>query len=126
MSISRLIGLVVFGLMLFLPAWTFDYWQAWVFLLVFFALSTWIPGIYLIGKDPAALQRRMRASPAAESRPAQKVVKLVWFLSLAAMMVVSALDHRFGWSRVPTAICLVGDVLVAVGLGVVMLVIIQN
>ena len=49
----------------------------------------------------------------------------VW-LSLAALVVVSALDHRFGWSRVPTAICLVGDVLVAVGLSVVMLVVIQN
>ena len=40
--------------------------------------------------------------------------------------MVSALDHRFGWSPVPTAICLVGDVLVAVGLGVVALVLIQN
>jgi protein-S-isoprenylcysteine O-methyltransferase Ste14 len=42
------------------------------------------------------------------------------------MVVVSVLDHRFSWSTVPTAICLVGDVLVAVGLGVVALVIIQN
>ena len=48
------------------------------------------------------------------------------WLSLAAMIVVSALDHRFGWSSVPTAISLVGDVLVAIGLGVVVLVIIQN
>jgi protein-S-isoprenylcysteine O-methyltransferase Ste14 len=42
------------------------------------------------------------------------------------MVVVSVLDHRFGWSPVPTAICLVGDVLVALGLGVMALVIIQN
>jgi protein-S-isoprenylcysteine O-methyltransferase Ste14 len=49
----------------------------------------------------------------------------LWF-SLVAMVVVSALDYRFGWSPVPTGICLVGDVLVAVGLGVVVLVIIQN
>jgi protein-S-isoprenylcysteine O-methyltransferase Ste14 len=42
------------------------------------------------------------------------------------MVVVSVLDHRFGWSSVPTAICLVGDALVAVGLGVVALVIVQN
>ena len=57
---------------------------------------------------------------------AQKVVIAGLYLSLAAMVVVSALDHRFGWSPVPTAICLAGDVLVAVGRGVVMLVIIQN
>jgi len=123
---SGLVGLVVFGLMLFLPARTFDYWQAWVFLLVFFPLSTWIPSIYLMRKNPAALQRRMRAGPGAETRTVQKVVMAVLYLSLAAMFVVSALDHRFGWSPVPTAICLAGDVLVAVGRGVVMLVVIQN
>jgi protein-S-isoprenylcysteine O-methyltransferase Ste14 len=41
-------------------------------------------------------------------------------------LVVSALDHRFGWSAVPTAISLVGDVLVAVGLGLPVLVVSQN
>ena len=60
----------------------------------------------------------MRGGPAAETRIAQKLVIAGWYFSLAAMVVVSALDHRFGWSPVPTAICLVGDVLVAVGLGV--------
>jgi len=111
--------------MLFLAAFTFDYWQAWVFLLVF-ALSTWIPGIYLLRTNPVALQRRMRGGPTAETRMVQKVVMGGFWLSLAAMLVVSALDHRFGWSPVPTAICLVGDVLVAVGMSVVMLVVIQN
>ena len=126
MLTSGLVGLVVFGLMLFLPARTFDYWQAWVFLLVFFPLSTWIPSIYLMRKNPAALQRRMRSGPGAETRTVQKVVMAILYSSLAAMFVVGALDHRFGWSPVPTAICLAGDVLVAVGRGVVMLVVIQN
>jgi len=40
--------------------------------------------------------------------------------------VVSVLDHRFGWSPVPTAICVVGDFLVAVGMVVQMLAVIQN
>ena len=123
--VFALVELVVFGLMLFLPAGTFNYWQAWVFLVVV-AFSAWIPIIYLLRTNPVALQRRMRGGPTAEARMAQKVVIAVLYLSLAAMVVVSALDHRFGWSPVPTAICLVGDVLVAVGLGVVALVIIQN
>ena len=72
------------------------------------------------------LHDRMRGGPAAETRMAQKVVIAGLYLSLAAMVVVSVLDHRFGWSAVPAAICLVGDVVVAVGLGVVALVIIQN
>ena len=120
-----LVGLVLFGLMLFLPAWTFAYWQAWVFLAVF-AVSTWVPSVYLMRTNPAALERRMRAGPRAETRPVQKVVMALSFLSLAAMMVVSVLDHRFGWSAVPPAISVAGDVLVAAGLGLAMLVIVQN
>ena len=118
------LGLVAFGLLLFLPAGTFHYWQAWVFLAVF-ALSTWIPSVYLMRTNPAALDRRMRG-PLAETRMLQRFVIAVLFISFPAMFVVSALDHRFGWSPVPAAISLVGDVLVAVGLGMAMLVVIQN
>ncbi len=120
-----LVEIVVFGLMLFFPAGTFKYWQGWVFLAVV-VLSTWIRGIYLLRTNPVALQRRMRGGPTAEARMAQKVIIAGLYLSLAAMVVVSALDHRFGWSPVPTAICLVGAVLVAVGLEVIALVVIQN
>ena len=122
--VSGLIGLVVFGFLLFVPAGTFNYWQAWVFLVMI--LATWIPSIYLLRANHTLLQRRMRGGPVAETRTVQKVVIAVWYLSMAAMFVVSALDHRFGWSSVPMAICLVGDVLVAVGLGVAMLVVSQN
>jgi protein-S-isoprenylcysteine O-methyltransferase Ste14 len=125
MFVFGLVELVVFGSMLFLPAGTFNYWQAWVFLVVV-ALSAWIPSIYLLRTNPVALQARMRGGPTAETRMAQKVLIAGLYLSLAAMVVVSVLDHRFGWSPAPTAICLVGDVLVAAGLGVVALVIIQN
>jgi protein-S-isoprenylcysteine O-methyltransferase Ste14 len=120
-----LVEFVVFGSMLFVPAGTFDYWQAWVFLVVVAVLAQ-APAIYLLRANPAALQARMRGGPTAETRIAQRLIIAGLYLSLAAMVVVSALDHRFGWSPVPTAICLVGDVVVAVGLGVVGLVIIQN
>lgn len=125
MLVFGLVELVVLGLMLFLLAGTFNYWQAWV-LLVVCALSAWIPSVYLQRANPAAHQRRMRAGPVAESRTVQKVAIAGWYSSLAAILVVSALDHRFGWSSVPPEICLVGDVLVAVALGVVMLVVFQN
>src|SRR5271163_2534588 len=99
MLIPGLVEFVVFGLMLFLPAFTFNYWQAWSFLAVF-GLSTWIPSIYLLRTNPIALQRRRHGGPTAETRIVQKVVMGgVWF-SLAALVVISALDHRFGWSPV--------------------------
>ena len=116
---------MAFGLMLFLPAGTFQYWQAWVFLAVF-AFSTWIPSVYLVRKNPAALERRMHAGPLAETRTLQQIVSTVVFICFPAMLVVSALDHRFGWSPVPTTVTVVGDILVAVGLGVAMLVVAQN
>ena len=122
---SGLIGLVVFGLLVFWPAGTFDYWQGWAFIAVF-AASTMIPSLYLAAKNPAALERRMQAGPAAETRPLQKLIISFAFVSLGATIVLSALDFRFGWSSVPAAISVIGDVLVALGLGISMNVTIQN
>jgi protein-S-isoprenylcysteine O-methyltransferase Ste14 len=122
---STLIGLMFFGLALFLPAWTFHYWQAWVFIAVFI-VTTIGPSIYLAVKDPAALQRRMHAGPTAETRPAQRIAISATVLAVVALLVVSALDHRFGWSSVPLAMITLGNVLVAVGLLVAQLVVIQN
>jgi protein-S-isoprenylcysteine O-methyltransferase Ste14 len=122
---STLIGLAVFGLLVFWPAGTFDYWQGWAFIAVFAAATT-IPSLYLAATDPAALRRRMQAGPAAETRPLQKLIISFAFVSLGATIVVSALDFRFGWSSVPPAISVIGDMLVALGLGIAMLVVIQN
>jgi protein-S-isoprenylcysteine O-methyltransferase Ste14 len=124
-AISVPIGLVVFGLLVFWPAGTFDYWQGWTFIAVF-AVATLIPSVYLAVKNPEALRRRMQAGPAAETRPLQKLVSAVAFGSMAAMIVISALDFRFGWSSVPAAVSVVGDILVGVGLTIAMLVTIQN
>jgi protein-S-isoprenylcysteine O-methyltransferase Ste14 len=123
--ISAAAGLAAFGLMLFVPAGTFRYWQAWAFLAVF-ALATWIPSGYLLRTNPAALERRMRAGPLAETRTLQRVVISIMLICFPAMFVVSALDHRFNWSHVPATVSLIGDGLVAVGLGIAMLVVIQN
>jgi protein-S-isoprenylcysteine O-methyltransferase Ste14 len=122
---TSLIGLAVFLLLAFLPAGTFDYWRGWLFIVVF-ALATTIPSVYLATTNPAALQRRMQAGPAAESRPLQKVIITFAFVSMAAMIVVSALDYRFGWSAVPAAVSVIGDVLVGAGLLIAMIATIQN
>lgn len=110
---------------LFLPSWTVHYWQAWMFLAVF-ACAAWLPSVYVQMARPAALQRRMRGGPVAEARTVQKVVMAVLYGSLAAMCVVSALDHRFGWSSVPAAVSVLGVAVVAAGLAMVVLVAVQN
>lgn len=122
---SMVFGLLFFAIALFVPAWTFHYWQAWVFIAVFMAASI-VPGIYLAVTNPAALQRRMKAGPTAETRPVQRIIMSAVIAMVIAVLVVSALDHRFGWSEVPVWVVIVGDVLVFGGLTLAQLVIIQN
>ena len=122
---STIIGLGLFLLLVFLPAGTFDYWRGWAFIAVF-AAATLIPSVYLAATNPAALQRRMQAGPAAETRPLQKAIITFAFLSMGAMIVVSVLDYRFGWSSVRAAVSVVGDVLVGAGLLIAMITTIQN
>jgi len=117
-------GLVAFGALLFLPAGTLDYWQAWVFLAVFSIAS--LSTVYWLKKDPAALERRMHAGPAAETRTVQKVVAAGVYVLFSALLVFSAFDHRFGWSPVPAAVSLAGDALVAIGLGIAIFTVIEN
>ena len=66
------------------------------------------------------------AGPTAETRPLQRILISVIFIAFPASFVIGGLDHRFGWSLIPAPVSVVGDVLVAVGLGLAMLVIIQN
>jgi protein-S-isoprenylcysteine O-methyltransferase Ste14 len=122
---TSVLGFLYFGVLLFLPAGTFNYWQAWVFIAVFTA-TTAGPSIYWAVKRPEVLRRRMSAGPTAETRPAQKIIVTGVYLFSSALFFVSALDHRFGWSQVPTTVVLIGDVLVVVGLGLAMLVVHQN
>ncbi len=101
----------VMGALLFLPAWTFNYWEAWVFIAVFFVCSLAVTA-WVAVKDPQLLERRMRAGPTAEKEKSQKIIVTIAFLSLAGAALLPALDHRFGWSNVPTSIVILGDALI--------------
>ncbi|MGV0811666.1 isoprenylcysteine carboxylmethyltransferase family protein [Mycolicibacterium boenickei] len=124
-AVSAVVGFAVFAILVFAPAGTFDYWQGWAFIAVF-AVVTMVPSVYLAVHDPAALRRRMQAGPTAETRPVQKFASAMAFLLIAVMIVASALDHRFGWSEVPAAVSVLGNVLLATGVGIAMLVVVQN
>jgi GNAT superfamily N-acetyltransferase len=63
---------IVMGLLLFVPAGTVRYWQAWVYLWIFTGASA-LATLYLVRKDPALLERRMSGGPMAEKQPAQKL-----------------------------------------------------
>jgi protein-S-isoprenylcysteine O-methyltransferase Ste14 len=106
--------LVVMAALLFIPAWTLDYWQAWTFLAVYFASSLAIT-LYLMKKDPRLLARRMRGGPTAEKETTQKIIMIIASLGFIGLIVFSALDRRFAWSHMPPYVALAGDALVVLG-----------
>jgi protein-S-isoprenylcysteine O-methyltransferase Ste14 len=124
-TVQSVIALLAFGVLLFVPAGTLHYWQAWVFLAVF-TIASLYSAVYLFRKNPAVVERRMRSGPKAETRPVQKVVTSAISILFIAVLVFSALDYRFGWSPVPPAVSLIGDALVAIGLGIAIFTVNQN
>jgi protein-S-isoprenylcysteine O-methyltransferase Ste14 len=111
---SLLLLALAMAALLFIPAGTLDYWQGWTFLAVYFALSLALT-LYLMKKDPKLLERRMRGGPTAEKEPVQKIIMTFASLGFIGLLVVPALDHRFGWSHITPQLALAGDALVALG-----------
>ena len=119
MVITRFAGLyIVLGLMFFLPAWTFNYWQAWVYMAILTVPRLFVVR-YLYKYDPALLERRMRMR---EKQRTQKLV--VWFSSFTVLVlfVIPGFDIRVGWSNVPLIAVVIADILVLFGYLIVALV----
>lgn len=102
------------ALVIFLPAWSLRYWQGWLYWLIF-GLACLVLGLYFVRHNPALVARRMEAGPKAESEPRQKLILSCASVTLVALYVVCGLDHRFGWSSVPSLLVLIADLLVILG-----------
>jgi protein-S-isoprenylcysteine O-methyltransferase Ste14 len=125
-TLVRLVVLtIIMGVLLFLPAGTIWYRQAWVYLTIFAGASLLI-SLYLIRRDPALLKRRMRGGPTAEKETTQKVIMFFASMGFIALLIVPAVDHRFGWSVVPPAVAITGDSLVVIGFYFIFLVYQEN
>jgi protein-S-isoprenylcysteine O-methyltransferase Ste14 len=111
---SLAVAVLVKGLLVFVPAGTLGYWQAWVYLSIFTGASI-LTTLYLIRHDPALLERRMKGGPMAERRPTQKLIMLGASVGFVGLLVVPALDVRFGWSAMSAGVVLLGDALLIAG-----------
>jgi protein-S-isoprenylcysteine O-methyltransferase Ste14 len=112
---ASLVGLLlVMGVLIFVAAGTGDYWQAWLFLVCYFAASV-VVSLWLMRHDPALLRRRMRGGPFAEQEPRQKIIMTITSIGFVALPVVPGLDRRFGWSGMQGAIAILGDLLLLAG-----------
>ena len=113
-AVTKLIlGAILIGAMLFLPAWTVKYPGAWLFIAVLFGPML-ILGVFLFIKSPSLLEKRLNNK---EKEKAQKGVLALSGLMFPAGFVISALDFRFGWSYVPLWAMIAAAALFLVGYG---------
>jgi protein-S-isoprenylcysteine O-methyltransferase Ste14 len=120
-----ILGVIMLGSFLFIPAGTLNYWQAWLFILVFL-LSSNAVGVYLSLKNPELLERRKKAGPTAERNPIQKIIISLVLAGWIAVLVFSGFDHRFGWSSVPLFVVIIGDALILLGFLITFITLLEN
>jgi protein-S-isoprenylcysteine O-methyltransferase Ste14 len=117
--------LLILALLTFLPAGTIQYWEAWVYLLLF-ATATAAITFYLMKKDPKLLEKRVKVGATEEKQSSQKVIQVTASLSFTSIFIVSSLDYRNAWSSMPLYAVIIGEMLVVVGFYVIFLVFKEN
>ena len=106
-----LLGVLLVGLLVFLPAGSFCFWQGWLFVGVLF-VPMFFAGVVLMIKSPQLLKKRLDAK---EKHGEQKLVIKLSGLMFVAGFVLAGLNYRFGWYLLPLWISVVGAVVFLVG-----------
>ena len=112
MVITRFAGfIIILGIILFLPAWTFNFWEAWTYMLILSVPMIFIVR-YLFKHDPKLLERRMRMR---ENQQTQKLIQAVLWPFFLLVFIIPGFDYRLHWSNVPLTVLIISDVLVLFG-----------
>jgi protein-S-isoprenylcysteine O-methyltransferase Ste14 len=99
---------VALGLMLFLPAGTLCYWQAWAFIATLIIPLAFVI-LYFLKHDPDLLERRLRYKE--KERRERVIIAIGNFLFLAGLLA-PGFDRRFGWSHMPAWLSIVADAVI--------------
>lgn len=116
---------LIMALLLFLPAWSLGWWQAWLYWLIFLGASLLVT-LYFLRRDPDLIERRLKAGPAAEQQTSQQIIQSALSLVFAALLLVPGFDHRLHWSAVPLPVALVADAFVVAGFWIIFRVFSEN
>ena len=90
-------GLILVGLLLFLPAGTFAYPQAWLLIGILF-VPMFAAGLIMMKKNPDLLRKRLNVR---ENQPEQKNVIMLSGLLFLTAFILAGLNFRFDWIRLP-------------------------
>ncbi len=122
-SFTLYISLLIFvSAVLFTSAGTFSYWNVWVFLIAFFGSDLCIV-IALFYIDPVLLYKRLNRD---EKEKNQKIVNLIYYLFITAVLIFSGLSYRFLWSAVSLTLVLIAAAVVVLGFLLSFVVMMQN
>ncbi len=113
--------MIVMGLVLFLPAGSLKFWQAWILWSIISALTLFIT-TYFSKKNPGLLSRRMKVR---EKEQQPGIIRILSFLSLFAYLI-PGFDYRYHWSEVPVWIIIAANALVFLGYVFIFLVFKEN
>ncbi len=95
---------IFFALLLFVPAWSVRFWEAWVYWTLF-GVSVLLITLYFLKHDPALIESRLAAGPGAEREKSQKVIQALASLLSCALYVVPGVERRFHPSVIPLPSC---------------------
>ena len=105
--IKYLLGVLIVGSLLFIPANSFTYWNGWLFMGLLF-IPMFIAGIVLIIKNPELLKKRLNAK---EKENEQKLVLLFSGLMFVFGFIVAGLNYRFKWVELPNIVIIISSFL---------------
>ena len=125
-AVTGLIWLqIIMAIMLFAPAWTLHFWEAWFFWLLFSVLSA-VVSFYFLKHDPGLVESRLKVGPTAEHEQSQKIIQTLTAILWCALVIVPGIERHFHSSRIPVALVLSGNALVALGYYIVFLALREN
>jgi len=102
-----LLGLIVIGLVIFIPANTIKYWNGWLFMALLF-IPMFIAGISMMIKDPNLLKSRLDAK---ETEGEQKLVVALSGIMFLIGFIIAGLNFRFNWIQLPNIIVIVASII---------------
>jgi len=111
--IKFLMGLIMVSILLFLPAGTIHYWNAWLFMGALF-IPMFIAGFILLLKSPNLLSKRLNVK---EKETEQKQVIGLSLLMFAGGFIVAALDFRYSWSKLPDWVIIAAMIIFLISYG---------
>ena len=105
--IKFIFGVLLICGLLFVPANSFEYWNAWLFMGLLF-IPMFIVGIVLMIKNPELLSKRLNAK---EKENEQKWVLLFSGLMFLSGFIIAGLNYRYGWIEMPNIVIIISTVL---------------